>query len=193
MKKSTRGIIATTLLIATTSGVGGLLLAFGAEKLDEHTNSQEFCTSCHAMKTYIEDTELFKTASHQTTSFGVRPKCSDCHIPKGLIAATYTHIVNGIGDLWGEFTLDYKDPKVWEAERPRLAYAVRDWLRANDSVTCRSCHTQDAIKPKKKRGQRMHKEAKETGMTCIDCHYNLIHEEVEARDSFLDSAGNQAK
>lgn len=187
MKKPNKTILAVLVL----GVLGGLLLALGAEQLDHYTNTQEFCTSCHLTGTYIAQSETFKTSAHETTSFGVRPKCSDCHIPKGLVAATYVHIFKGMKDMWGELTINYDDPKVWEAERPRLAYAVRDWLRANDSVTCRSCHDQNAIKPKKKRGQRMHKEARETGMTCIDCHYNLVHEEVEPRDSFLDSAGKQ--
>ncbi len=67
---------------------------------------------------------------------GVRAGCADCHIPKGLVGATYTHIVKGIKDLWAQVRFDYEDPKVWEAQRGRLADAVRDGLRANESVTC---------------------------------------------------------
>jgi nitrate/TMAO reductase-like tetraheme cytochrome c subunit len=78
---------------------------------------------------------------------------------------------------------------VWQQRRPQLAHAVRDWMRANDSVTCRSCHVEAAIEPARKRGQRAHTEARESRMTCIDCHYNLVHEPVEPRDSFLASAG----
>ena len=73
--------------------------------------------------------------------------------------------------------------------RPELAYAVRDWMRANDSATCRTCHEEESIKPARKRGRRQHEQAREESMTCIDCHYNLVHEEVEPRESFLDSAG----
>jgi nitrate/TMAO reductase-like tetraheme cytochrome c subunit len=169
-------------------GIGGLVLALVAEEMDRQTSTDAFCTSCHAMQTYIADTETYKTSAHQTTTSGVRPGCADCHIPKGLIPATYTHAVNGISDIWGEISLDYDDPAVWHAEKARLAYATRDWFRANDSVTCRECHEQDAIKPVRKRGQRQHKEARETGMTCIDCHYNLVHEEIEPRESFLEQA-----
>lgn len=169
-------------------GIGGLVLALGAEKADQFTTTDEFCTSCHAMQTYIADAEIYKTSAHQTTTTGVRPGCADCHIPKGLIPATYIHMVNGVGDLWGEITLDYDDPDVWNAEKPRLAYAVRDWMRDNDSVTCRECHEEDSIQPARKRGQRQHQEARAAGMTCIDCHYNLVHDEVEPRDSFLEQS-----
>lgn len=169
-------------------GIAGLVAAIAAEEMDRLTTTDEFCTSCHAMQTYIADSEVYKTSAHQTTATGVRPGCGDCHIPKGLVIATYTHVVNGISDLWGEFSLDYEDPLVWAAEKARLAHAARLWFRGNDSATCRSCHEEVSIKPERKRGQRQHEEARETGMTCIDCHYNLVHEEIEPSQSFLNSA-----
>ncbi len=156
--------------------------------MDQLTTTDAFCTSCHAMQSYIADSETYKTSAHQTTVSGVRPGCADCHIPKGLVESTYTHVVNGISDIWGEISRDYEDPEVWNSEKARLAYAARDWFRANDSVTCRECHVEASIKPERKRGQKQHTEALEKGMTCIDCHYNLVHDEVEPRDSFLESA-----
>jgi nitrate/TMAO reductase-like tetraheme cytochrome c subunit len=168
--------------------IGGLVLALGAEEMDRFTSTDAFCTSCHAMQTYIADSEIYKTSAHQTTTSGVRPGCADCHIPKGLVAATYTHVVNGISDIWGEISRDYDDPDVWNAEKARLAYAVRDWFRDNDSVTCRECHEEASIKPVRQRGQQQHKDARETNMTCIDCHYNLVHEEIDPRESFLEQA-----
>jgi len=38
-------------------------------------------------------------------------------------------------------------------------------------------------------GQRQHEEARGTGMTYIDCHDNLVHDEIEPRQSFLDITG----
>lgn len=111
------------------------------------------------------------------------------YTPKGLVIATYTHIVNGISDIWGQMRLEYEDPEVWKAEKARLAHAVRTWFRDNDSVTCRGCHEEASIRPQRKRGQRQHEEARQTAMTCIDCHYNLVHEEIEPSQSFLDSVG----
>ncbi len=147
------------LLIVVGAGIAGLVMALGLEEMDRFTNTDEFCTSCHLTQTYIADTEAYKTSSHRTRSSGVIPGCADCHIPKGLIPATTIHVVKGFEDLLGEYTHDYDDPKVWKAERPRLAHAVRDWFLANDSVTCRECHVESAIKPKRKRGQRQHKTA----------------------------------
>lgn len=180
-----------TVIIFVVGGIAGLVAALAAEQIDHLTSTDKFCTSCHSMQTYIADAKVYKSSAHQTTTSGVRPKCADCHIPKGLVSATYTHIVNGAGDLWGQARFDYEDPKVWEAEKTRLAHAVRDWMRDNDSVTCRSCHEEASIKPQRKRGKRQHEEARKSGMTCIDCHYNLVHDEVPARESFLNSAGQK--
>jgi len=175
----------TVVIAFIIGGIAGLIAALTAEEIDHLTTTDEFCTSCHAMQAYIADSEIYKTSVHQTTTSGVRPGCADCHIPKGLVIATYTHVVNGVSDLWGQMNHDYEKPETWGAEKARLAYAVRDWFRENDSRTCRECHEESSIKPQRKRGQRQHAEARESGMTCIDCHYNLVHEEIEPRESFL--------
>ena len=177
----TKGI----LLAVIFGGIAGLLLALGAEEMDRLTSTDTFCTSCHAMQANIADSQTYKASAHQTTASGVRPGCADCHIPKGLVSATYTHVVNGISDIWGEISKDYDDPEVWDAEKTRLANATREWFRDNDSITCRECHEEVSIKPARQRGQKQHKEALESGVTCIDCHYNLVHEEIEPSESFL--------
>ena len=171
-------------------GIAGIVAALAAEEVDRLTTTDAFCTSCHAMQAYIAEAEAYKTSTHQTTASGVRPRCADCHIPKGLVIAAYTHVVNGISDLWGQTRYVFEDPEVWLAERERLAHAAREWFRDNDSATCRGCHEEASIQPQRKRGQRQHAEARDTGMTCIDCHYNLVHDEIEPRESFLDSAGS---
>jgi nitrate/TMAO reductase-like tetraheme cytochrome c subunit len=45
----------------------------------------------------------------------------------------------------------------------------------------------EAIKPARKRGQRMHAKALEENTTCIACHYILVHKEVEPSKAFLDA------
>ena len=180
----------TVVIAFIIGGIAGLIAALTAEEIDHLTTTDEFCTSCHAMQAYIADSETYKSSMHQTTTSGVRAGCADCHIPKGLVIATYTHVVNGASDIWGQMNHDYEKPETWKTEKARLAYAVRDWFRENDSRTCRGCHEESSIKPQRKRGQRQHAEAKETGMTCIDCHYNLVHEEIEPRESFLQNAEN---
>lgn len=180
-----------TAIAAIAGLVAGVVAVLGVEQIDNYTNTDAFCTSCHLTGQYIAKSEAYLTSSHQTRTGGVRPGCADCHIPKGLIPSTWTHFFKGVQDLYGEIRYDYEDMEVWKERRPELAYAARDWMRANDSVTCRSCHDEAAIRPARKRGQRQHEEARKTSMTCIDCHYNLAHEEVEPRESFLESAGKK--
>jgi len=69
-----------------------------------------------------------------------------------------------------------------------LAYNVRDWFLDNDSATCRECHEEASIKPARSRGKKQHEDAVETGKTCIECHYNLVQEEIDPRESFLEQA-----
>ena len=44
------------------------------------------------------------------------------------------------GDIIAEYTNNFADPAVWEKRRIELAHEVRREMRAQDSVTCRSCH-----------------------------------------------------
>jgi nitrate/TMAO reductase-like tetraheme cytochrome c subunit len=62
---------------------------------------------------------------------------------------------------------------------------MRDRLFESDSVTCRSCHIESEIKPKRKRGQKAHAKALENKDTCIECHDNLVHRYIDVRkDAF---------
>jgi len=61
---------------------------------------------------------------------------------------------------------------------------VRFRMLANDSKNCRTCHTMEAIRPEKKRGQRAHETAMEEGLSCIICHYNIVHKEVPPSEAF---------
>ncbi len=173
------------------SGIVGAVIAVAAvlanEQFDHYTSTDEFCgTSCHSMKAHISSDDVYLQSVHRNAKSGVIAGCADCHIPKGIVAATWAHVSAGTRDIISETMNDFSDPKVWEAKRPELAYRVRDWLYETDSATCRHCHQEAAIRPEKKRGQRQHEEAKETGMTCIECHYNLVHAEIEPRDEFLE-------
>ena len=174
-------------LIGVVTGVIGVL---GAEQVDHYTSTEVFCgTTCHSMQAYIVSEEEYVQSPHRTAASGVRAGCADCHISQaGIVPATWDHIKGGVKDIYAELTNDFTKPEVWEERRARLAYNVRDAMLANDSANCRVCDDEDAIKPAKKRGQKQHADAKEEGITCIGCHYNLVHREVEPRDSFLEKS-----
>ena len=68
---------------------------------------------------------------------------------------------------------------------------VTDYYFSSDNFCAFTCHVMEAIKPERKRGQRQHAEALESGASCIACHYNLAHKEVEPSDAFLKAIGEQ--
>ena len=72
---------------------------------------------------------------------------------------------------------------VWNQQR-RRGKCRRFKMIEDDSFKCRQCHTMEAIKPKRIRGENQHKEAMEKGITCIICHYNLTHKAVEPSPAF---------
>ncbi|WP_163833743.1 NapC/NirT family cytochrome c [Spartinivicinus ruber] len=162
----------------------GMMSMLALEKVDQLTSTDNFCSnSCHPMTRFVANKPFFIQSSHRATSSGVQASCADCHIPKGLLPATWAHITDGSRDLWSLLINDFSSEEQWNAARPEMAYRVRDWLLENDSHTCRSCHV--TVKPSRERGQRQHKLAERNGVTCIGCHFNLVHDEVKPRESFL--------
>lgn len=172
-----------SVLVGAVLGVGAMLIN---EQVDNYTSTDEFCgTACHTMQSNISSDQVYLESTHRTAASGVLAGCADCHIPSGIMPATWAHVSSGIRDLVSETANDFSDPSVWIAKRAGLAYRVRDWLYETDSATCRACHRESAIQPPRKRGQRQHQQARDRRITCIECHYNLVHAEVEPRDEFL--------
>jgi len=179
--------------VVVLAGVVGAVIAVAAvlvnEQVDAYTSTDVFCgTSCHSMQAHVADDPVYVASAHRTASSGVRAGCADCHIPHGIVAGTWAHVKGGVKDIISETLNDFSDREVWERGRAERAYHVRDWLLETDSATCRTCHDEAAIEPERKRGQRQHADAREQGLTCIGCHYNLVHAELEAREDFLERA-----
>jgi len=76
-----------------------------------------------------------------------------------------------------------------EPRRIALAHEVRDEMRRADSVTCRGCHTESAIRPASERGRAAHALLADRRMTCVDCHFNLAHAPVPPSPDFLRGSG----
>ena len=144
-----------------------------------------FCGNvCHVMESTVYQ-ELQKS-KHYNTPTGVRPTCANCHVSGRLTWAMVDHFL-GTGELFVNLTNDFSKPGSFEKFRPDAANRERFKMLANDSETCRSCHVMEAIKPKRIRGQNAHKDAMERGITCIVCHYNLVHKPVEPSEAFLNA------
>ena len=165
-----------TLLTGALLGIVLIGVVFGGEAA---LSTTEFCTSCHSMS-YPHD-EL-KESTHYG-ALGVNPGCKDCHIPQGFEnfhLALYTHAVDGARELWLEFANDYSTLEKFDERRLIMAHDARMNLKKWDSVTCRGCHQNPD--PPGDDAQTAHKRMETHGATCIDCHQNLVHEEVEMTD-----------
>lgn len=175
------------------AGLVGAIIAVGAvlanEQIDRYTSTDAFCgTSCHSMQAHVASDPVYVESAHRTAANGVLAGCADCHIPHGIVPATWAHVKGGVKDIISESLNDFTNKEVWERGRAERAHEVRNWLLETDSATCRACHEEAAIQPERKRGQRQHADARERGLTCIGCHYNLVHAEVEPRPDFLEMA-----
>ncbi|GKS69380.1 cytochrome c-type protein NapC [Nitrosomonas sp. PY1] len=170
-----KGAIGTLL----TGGLLGIVLVavvFGGEAA---LSTEEFCTSCHSM-TYTQ--KELKDSTHYG-ALGVNPGCKDCHIPQGFKnfhLALYTHAVDGARELYLELVNDYSTLEKFNERRLIMAHDARMNLKKWDSVTCRDCHRDP--NPPGADAQEAHKKLKTEGATCIDCHQNLVHEEVAKTD-----------
>ena len=147
------------------------------------------CTYCHLPWEFSSDVRLTATRPHQAdpAQKTSQARCVDCHLPEGWWNATYayTHFLS-ITDLFGHFRdRDGERAGGWIPPRAATAYRVRDRLFEYDSATCRSCHIEAEIKPKRARGKNAHVLALKDKKTCIECHNNLVHRKVDLRkDAF---------
>jgi cytochrome c-type protein NapC len=183
-----RGIGWLLLVLAIGALIGASVMLVSVE-VNRATATDAFCTSCHSM-TFVGSDPHFLQSAHRTNSAGVRPSCGDCHIPKtNWFVETWTHVHEGVRDVIAENTHNFSDPKVWGARRAELAHEVRNLMRAQDSVTCRGCHDASAIAPKSTRGKAAHALLREGRMTCIDCHFNLVHAPVAPTIEFIRGSG----
>ena len=151
--------------------------------------SDAVCSYCHAEREYVFAARRPFTQPHPAIPEAGEEaaQCADCHLPEGFLATafTYTHYASAT-DLFGHFR-DRASERAGDWIPPSAARAarVRDRLFEYDSNTCRTCHIEADIKPKRKRGQRAHAKALENKETCVECHDNLVHRYIEVRkDAF---------
>jgi cytochrome c-type protein NapC len=178
---------AVALLIA--GALAGAVAVIASTEINRRTATDAFCVSCHTMAALADDPH-FKQSAHESNSAGIRVGCSDCHIPPGnWFTETYTHVSLGIKDVIAQYTHNFNDPAVWEKRRNELAAELREEIRREDSSTCRKCHDATAIAPKTGAGRAAHAMVQQGRMTCIDCHFNVVHAPVAPSVSFIRGSG----
>lgn len=165
-----------TLLTGALLGIVLVAVVFGGEAA---LSTETFCTSCHSM-TYPQ-TELRQSTHYG--ALGINPGCKDCHIPQGIEnfhLAVATHVIDGARELYLELVNDYSTLEKFNERRLEMAHDARMNLKKWDSITCRTCHKNPA--PPGESAQAEHKKMETEGATCVDCHQNLVHEEVPMTD-----------
>jgi cytochrome c-type protein NapC len=171
------------LFILLALVVGAVVAVPTTEAVDRYFSTDQFCAqTCHVMTATVA--EEYHQSAHWNTATGVRPTCAGCHVDRGLTLAMWDHFV-GTKELYAFAFRGIRTPEAFEGERAAAADRVRMKMLGNDSKNCRSCHIMAAIQPERTRGQRQHAQALEDGTTCIACHYNLVHKDVEPSPRFL--------
>jgi len=178
--------ILALLVIGGALGAGAIV---ASTFVNSYTSTEAFCTSCHSMAGIGSDPHYLQSA-HRANAVGVRPSCADCHVPAtNWFVETYAHISAGITDGIAELRGAGRDPAAWAARLPALADAVREEMRRDDSATCRKCHDAGTIHPASEAGRAAHAMLAQRQVTCIDCHFNIVHTPIPPSASFLHGSG----
>ncbi|MEK6243310.1 MAG: NapC/NirT family cytochrome c [Pseudomonadota bacterium] len=158
--------------------VAGILMAGGAAGL-AWTNTEAFCIGCHEMRDNVY--KEFKGTIHDKNRSGVRAVCADCHVPREP-GPMLVRKVQATFELYGHFVTGVIDTRE-KFEKHRYEMAKRVWTRMKktDSLECRNCHHDDAMDPEKQteKARARHAKMKTEGMTCIDCHFGIAHNEPD--------------
>jgi nitrate/TMAO reductase-like tetraheme cytochrome c subunit len=159
------------LLIAMGFGAVSLGAVNGAIKA---TNTQDFCLSCHEMRTTVY--EEYKNTVHYHNNAGVRATCSDCHVPREGFAKILRKVM-AVRDVYHHLAGTIDTPEKFEAHRAAMAQRVWDYMKASDSRECRSCHDSAAmvLANQKPRAAAQHQDMLASGETCVDCHKGIAH------------------
>ncbi|MBC8337463.1 MAG: NapC/NirT family cytochrome c [Alphaproteobacteria bacterium] len=205
MTKSDKVFNSRNIIIFAAIVIALIVLAVGFEPVTRNVVFRDFmCFGCHQESEYaanaapLGDSGRPITIAHPVASVktpeSTPARCVECHLPPGFVGSifAYTHVVSNT-DLFGRWhSTDEKLERAWIPPTARRAFWVQDRLLETDSSTCRTCHIEAEIKPKRKRGQKAHKNALKNKETCIECHDNLVHREVPARAEFKTEAGLEA-
>jgi|TARA_B100001964_G_C14094489_1_gene536344 nitrate/TMAO reductase-like tetraheme cytochrome c subunit len=189
-------------LARTTMVILAVVLFFTAFGLEPATRfivaKPETCFRCHDAENYdpFSPSAVSRVHPADSADFGGQPAlCVDCHVPKGMMEtlSIYTHF-SGVTDLFGngrekeisdvfgnigEEDKEQIDPD--DTSVARKAYRVREAMLIANSSTCRTCHVEDHTEYDTKPVSGLGQSTFGGGPTCIECHYNLVHRQIDPR------------
>ena len=90
-------------ILALSGGglVAGVVAVIAFEFTMAATNTEEFCTSCHEMAD--NPAMMLVGTAHWENRSGVRPTCSDCHVPKEF-GPKMIRKIQASREVWGSIT-----------------------------------------------------------------------------------------
>lgn len=160
------------LVVAFLVGVGTVP---ATHEMVRTTQDNTYCTTaCHSMARVGQE---FAASIHGLNSRGLHATCADCHVPHDYPAVFFYKAKSGLRDVVQELRGVIATDDQFEQERLRLAKAVWDEYKDNDSLACRQCHVfSDAVIEKQKpAAQQAHKKLERPEATCVDCHRGVAH------------------
>ena len=135
------------------------------------------CAECHPVQY-----EEYKLSAMGGSKSELRPGCVNCHDSPHSVFRWIKHMYLA-DEGWKQVQLGLRDRELYNNQlTPRLAEKAREHFMETNSQRCRECHTgkdREAIhkgttgefRPDIPPHQQMEKE----GLTCVQCHQNLIH------------------
>ncbi len=166
-----------SLSVASLLGVGLAIGVFSVVTFGvvmDATNTEEFCTSCHEMQS--GPFAMIQETSHFSNRSGVRPICSDCHVPREFFPKIWRKI-QASREVWGHITgkIDTEEKYLSHVKEMKDREVAR--MRANDSQECRNCHdvSRMLMSEQSAKAQQFHSVIQTNGKTCIDCHQGITH------------------
>ena len=159
--------------------IGGLLFWGAFNTGMEATNTEQFCSGCHA-----PIVKEIRETIHYSNRSGVRAICSDCHVPHNW-TDKIVRKVQASKELAFHFIGTIDTDEKFKARRGHLAH--REWqrMKENNSQECRNCHQFDYMDFSEQgpRAVRQHSTALAGGdKTCVDCHKGIAHKLPDMRD-----------
>lgn len=176
----------TIIWIMLAGVIFGVFIVLAAQWTLDKTSDTVFCLSCHTMQAPYEE---YTGSVHFQNQKGIRAECADCHIPEGAVDYLVTKLL-ALKDVWHQLITKRIDtPEKFAAHRSEMARTVWAQLQANDSATCRRCHSINAmdVEAQSADARKMHEMGIKEQQTCIDCHKGVAHfpPEIKMDDSAL--------
>ncbi|MDR7343008.1 trimethylamine-N-oxide reductase cytochrome c-type subunit TorC [Pantoea alhagi] len=164
------GRIMGLLLLGAIIGVAVLA---GSVTIMHKTSDSEFCVSCHSMQRPLAE---YQGSIHFQNPAGIRAGCADCHVPPQPVDYMLTKM-GALKDVVGEISGKIDSEEKYNAHKLSMAESVWKTMKANDSATCRSCHSFEAmdVLAQRPEARKAHPVAIREGQTCIDCHRGVAH------------------